>query len=922
MARSWTFLVPVALCLLLPAASAAMDVSGTIGSTRTWTKANSPYRVKGDVTVSVGVTLTIEAGVDVRFDKVAKFIVLGRLVAVGTEADSIRFLADSTAWGGISVGGGDSSVISYIRVSGVNTIATNAAGLSVNGSRASVSHSVFSGNTVTTTYPGAAGLYFFSSSRGTVEDCRFEGNYADNHSGGVGANGSFVDFVRCTILNNRGRYGSAYVENGVVNFVDCVVSGNTGILASTSYGAGCHISSAVVSFSGCTISGNPGGRGIYASGSNGTLTFTDGEISGNGGGGVYAAVYRTEIRNTTISGNTAPTYGGGVYAYGGTFRFESCSFLNNTATDDGGGLRTGSGLSIVLTDCRFIGNSAGDGAGMDVAGTVTATRCVFANNQAATRGGGVRAYSTSTLTLQQCTIYGNTAGEAGGGVTAELYGGISVRSSIVWNNAPYEIEDGSGSSADIVISYSDVKRTTGVWSGTGNINADPLFVDAQNGDFHLSGDSPCINTGDPTGALDPDYTRADMGALSVHLGTITFRRTLVTEGATVRVPILAQHPGIYSADLAILIDTTYIDPDTVAVVANAFEAVPGADARAHMVGDTLLVSIASDVPIALDNEPLIEIELTLAPTRAYGPIGFTFLPYPKTSLNEREPGTMSGGLIVTPPYGDVSRDGLISSFDAASILEWIVRIRESVDEAAADVTGNGIVTSYDASWILRKVLNPEIRFPAEEGGYGKPTPGMPRILAWSRDGEDWVLSVDDPTGLEAAEFTLSMAGTHRYDVRAADATMFLWLGDGELVRVALVRTSEGGTELFRVVALDGAERPPEVVRAVLNEDETQFAEAARSGPVQFALYQCAPNPFNPTTVIRFALPEASDVQLAVYNVSGQLVRTLVNTSVDAGVHEVVWDGADRSGRPAASGLYIYRLVAGDHTFVRRMVLLR
>jgi flagellar hook assembly protein FlgD len=70
------------------------------------------------------------------------------------------------------------------------------------------------------------------------------------------------------------------------------------------------------------------------------------------------------------------------------------------------------------------------------------------------------------------------------------------------------------------------------------------------------------------------------------------------------------------------------------------------------------------------------------------------------------------------------------------------------------------------------------------------------------------------------------------------------------------------------------------------------------------------------------LPEAGHVALAIYDVNGRPVRTLVNGALDAGSHEVVWDGRDSAGRNVASGVYVYRLVANDGTITRRMVLLR
>jgi hypothetical protein len=84
----------------------------------------------------------------------------------------------------------------------------------------------------------------------------------------------------------------------------------------------------------------------------------------------------------------------------------------------------------------------------------------------------------------------------------------------------------------------------------------------------------------------------------------------------------------------------------------------------------------------------------------------------------------------------------------------------------------------------------------------------------------------------------------------------------------------------------------------------------------------APNPSNPSTTIRFALPETRLVQLTIYNLQGQRVRTLVNQSTYAGYHQVTWDGRDRSGRAVASGVYLIRLVTPGKALTRRVTLVR
>ncbi len=93
-------------------------------------------------------------------------------------------------------------------------------------------------------------------------------------------------------------------------------------------------------------------------------------------------------------------------------------------------------------------------------------------------------------------------------------------------------------------------------------------------------------------------------------------------------------------------------------------------------------------------------------------------------------------------------------------------------------------------------------------------------------------------------------------------------------------------------------------------------------PREFALLQNAPNPFNPVTTIAFALPEQADVSVKVYNMAGRVVRTLVDGSEGPGTHSVVWDGRDEAGRSVASGVYFYRMSAGDFSERRMMVLLK
>jgi hypothetical protein len=98
-------------------------------------------------------------------------------------------------------------------------------------------------------------------------------------------------------------------------------------------------------------------------------------------------------------------------------------------------------------------------------------------------------------------------------------------------------------------------------------------------------------------------------------------------------------------------------------------------------------------------------------------------------------------------------------------------------------------------------------------------------------------------------------------------------------------------------------------------------KSSEIAPGEFVLGQNYPNPFNPTTSISFALPEAAPVRLAVYNAVGQRVKVLVSASLEAGFHTATWDATDHNGHRVSTGLYIYRITAGDHVETRKMLLL-
>jgi hypothetical protein len=131
----------------------------------------------------------------------------------------------------------------------------------------------------------------------------------------------------------------------------------------------------------------------------------------------------------------------------------------------------------------------------------------------------------------------------------------------------------------------------------------------------------------------------------------------------------------------------------------------------------------------------------------------------------------------------------------------------------------------------------------------------------------------------------------------------------------------------RVVFFDRSTKPRETYtyRVAIVEGGgvvASFETKITTPGLELTLNQNHPNPFNPTTTITFTSPKSGRVTLNVYDASGKLIRTLVNEEMSAGSKDVAWNGTDNVGNRVSSGVYFYRLTAGNRTLTKKMVLLK
>jgi hypothetical protein len=215
-----------------------------------------------------------------------------------------------------------------------------------------------------------------------------------------------------------------------------------------------------------------------------------------------------------------------------------------------------------------------------------------------------------------------------------------------------------------------------------------------------------------------------------------------------------------------------------------------------------------------------------------------------------------------------------------------------------------------------------------------------------RVGEEVAINVDlaDYTELKGYGLSVSYDAEKLEFVRALSGNSLL--GEGELASPQVITQTDGEVSIaaYGETASEG-ELGMSLVFRTKSEIENTFVEVTDSqvrdgnfavnavalpAPVQiqtrpeaFALANNYPNPFNPATTIKYALPEASQVKLEVFNVVGQVVRTLVANHQNAGRYVVQWDATNDQGHSLSSGIYFYRLQAGGEFLeVKKMLLLK
>lgn len=299
----------------------------------------------------------------------------------------------------------------------------------------------------------------------------------------------------------------------------------------------------------------------------------------------------------------------------------------------------------------------------------------------------------------------------------------------------------------------------------------------------------------------------------------------------------------------------------------------------------------------------------------------------------------NGGVCIIDPEdiddrGDINLNNLAYEIgDAVIFTNYFIKglaaftISVAGQIAATDVNADGLtLTVADLSYLIRVII-----------GDASPIPRInpheePLVVRTEDVGGQTVITTESSHSIGVAHLVYEFdpgLSISRPELTTESSNMDLRYSiDGNTLKVLVYKFGkekiEAGKHRLLEIPTAGTGELRLLKAEFADYDGQPYTTSTATGglPTGFALEQNYPNPFNPTTTISFALPTSQGWSLRIYNVTGSLVRTFSGANAAAGQVQVIWDGLSSQGEQVASGVYLYRLEAGDFSATRKMMLLK
>ena len=720
---------------------------------------------------------------------------------------------------------------------------------------------------------------------------------------------------------------------------ESVLKGFTITNASSQYGSGIHIESEVTPLIEHNIITN--------------------NVAEQKGGGIFVNGASPILRNNSIINNSAEK-GGGIYFSASSSLLENNLLQDNTA-DMGGGVFCISHPSVEIRKNVFTDNSATQNGG---AIYCEGSYPLIVNN-VVTESSGQGAIYFNFCNMDWPIVINNTIVNnlATNGTIICFTSKLKILNTVLWNNG-HQILPEMGS--EVQVSYSCIR---GGWAGEGNINADPMFVDPDNGDYHLQPGSPCIDAGTPEGAPDSDKDGnprdrcPDMGSYEYQIGqgSITIISPNDGEqfplGAVVDVIVEVRNElgepkecievtftatgGTVSPDSDItdangqaetqltvaegenIVTATVTDYPDITDTITVIGVVPTIERISPEIGQlsggdevTITGNYFQDgATVTIGGNPATEVtvdsETQITARIPTGELGITDV---VVTNPDEQSATFSRGFAYIPMYGDVSGNRTVSAYDAALILQFVVGLINtfpvSIIQSPEQITPRNYTVSLSS---LSARAGKQIQAPiAINDAKGLTAGGI--ILKY------------DPTILQPTQVASTLSGTY-------------WKANTNIageIRFAFASTEPtSGTEKILIVEFEAlpnteGQSSPLILDTVQLSGSLNITKVngmVTILPSQSLLLQNYPNPFNPETWIPYQLAYDSPVTVSIYNAKGQMIRAIFLDTKQAGVYvkkdkAAYWDGRNSEGSRVASGVYFYTLQAGEFRATQKMVIIK
>jgi len=632
--------------------------------------------------------------------------------------------------------------------------------------------------------------------------------------------------------------------------------------------------------------GYGGGIGCYESSpSLENVTITGNSADWGVGGGIYCSNSNPSLVNVTITDNSAGIYGGGIYCYDNS----NPSLVNVKITD----------------------NSANSGGGIYCDDSCPSLENVtISKNYAAYNGGGIKG-SPSFDPINRCNIYLNYAGSSG----CDLYGSIDV-----------VVDTFTVSEPDEYFAFPIENFTFDILNAKIEQVAQDLFVSptGSNENSGLTADDPLRNIYYAHAKILPDSTNNH----TIHLSNGIYSASTNGEMFPVNCRSYISLSGEAQA-------STILDAEEESRILHC-QGVNNLSIMNMTIQDGIAYSYSGGGGIFCDDSNLSLMYVTISDNHGFEGGGIFCNSNSNLSLMNV---TISGnsacfGCGICSYSSNLSIINVTISNNTAEYAEYgggIWCADSNPNLVNVTITGNsadycgGIYCGWNSNPILVNCMlwndSPQevyfkssgdsntitISYSDIQGGEAGIETNDNGTVFWLEGNID-----EDPLFVETGDDPYSLLeGSPCIDAGSPDTSGLnlppwdiidnhrIWDGDGDGEAIVDMGAYEYGAPPYVEIDEDIIVQIPEV-----------------------HLYQNYPNPFNPSTTINFSNEQNEHVEMNVYNIKGQLVKTLVNDIKPAGYHSIIWDGTDRSNHSVPSGVYLYRLKTNSDSNIRKMILLR